>query len=156
MVLPPGVSPRTSSSVCSRKYCSAVKGKERLSWVYTFWLERFEKTSYAFIVFFWFKRVLDWGPEQRESNLTVLSPLIIIILISYITIIKLLIMENHPSRNQKRNSAFIVGKTTCHRKVWSTYQYCESRLDKNLWAELAVLLLNSWETAKNVLELSLN
>ncbi len=26
--------------------------------------------------------------------------------------------------------------------------YCESRLDKNLWAELAVLLLNSWETAK--------
>ncbi len=33
--------------------------------------------------------------------------------------------------------------------------YCESRLDKNLWAELAVLLLNSCETAKNVLELSL-
>jgi hypothetical protein len=37
-------------------------------------------------VFFWFKRVLDQGPEQRESNLTVLCLLIIIILISYIII----------------------------------------------------------------------
>jgi hypothetical protein len=60
----------------------------------------------------WFKRVLDRGPEQRESNLTVLCPLIIIILISYIIIyyiiIKLLIMENHPSRNRKRNSQWVI------------------------------------------------
>ncbi len=58
--------------------------------------------------FFWFNRVLDRGPEQRESKLTVLSPLNIIILISFIIIyyiiIKLLIMENHPSQNWKRNS----------------------------------------------------
>ncbi len=57
--------------------------------------------------FFWFKQVLDRGPEQRESKLTVLCLLIIIILIIkiiiYYIIIKLLIMENHPSRNQKRN-----------------------------------------------------
>ncbi len=56
-------------------------------------------------IFFLFKRVLDQGPEQRESKLTVLFPLIIIILISYIflyyIIIKLLIMENHPSWNRK-------------------------------------------------------
>jgi hypothetical protein len=51
--------------------------------------------------YFWFKRVLDRGPEQRESKLTVLCMLIIIILISYII---LLIMENYPSQNQKRNS----------------------------------------------------
>ncbi len=38
------------------------------------------------ILFFWFKRVPDWGPEQRESNLTVLCLLIIKILISYIII----------------------------------------------------------------------
>ncbi len=54
-------------------------------------------------------RVLDRGTEQRESKLTVLCPLIIIIFISYIItfyiIIKLLIMEeNHPSQNQKWNS----------------------------------------------------
>jgi hypothetical protein len=59
-------------------------------------------------MFFGIKRVLERGPEQRESKLTVLCPLIIIILISYIImyciIIKLLIMENHPSRNGKRNS----------------------------------------------------
>ncbi len=58
--------------------------------------------------FFWFKWVLDRGPEQRESKMTVFCLLIIIILISKITIyyivIKLLIMENHPSRNQKLNS----------------------------------------------------
>ncbi len=53
--------------------------------------------------FFWFKRVLDCGPEQRESKLTVLCLLIIIILISYI-IIELLTMENHPSQNWKQNS----------------------------------------------------
>jgi hypothetical protein len=52
-----------------------------------------------------FKRVLDRGPEQRESKLIVLRQLIIIKLISYI-IIKLLIMANHPSRNRKRNSKF--------------------------------------------------
>ncbi len=62
-------------------------------------------------VFFWFKRVLSRGPEQRESKLTVLCPLIIIILISYIIyyiIIKLLIMENHPSRNWKQNFTWFV------------------------------------------------
>jgi hypothetical protein len=37
-------------------------------------------------VFLWFKPVPDLGPEQRESKLTVLCPLIIIILISYIII----------------------------------------------------------------------
>ncbi len=58
---------------------------------------------------FWFKRVLDWGPEQRESNKTVLYPQIIIILISYI-IIQLLIMENRQSRNWKRNSQWFVYK----------------------------------------------
>jgi hypothetical protein len=64
------------------------------------------------IVFFWFKWVLDKGPEQKESKLTVLCPLIIIILIKYTIIyyiiIRLLIMENHPSRNRKRNSWQIV------------------------------------------------
>jgi hypothetical protein len=58
---------------------------------------------------FVFLRVLDRGPEQRESKLTVLCPLIIIILISYIIIyhiiVKLLIMENHPSLNQTWKSA---------------------------------------------------
>jgi len=60
------------------------------------------------LFFFWFKRVLDRGPEQREPKFTVLCLLIIIILISYIIgyyiVIKLLIMENYPSRNWKRNS----------------------------------------------------
>jgi len=32
--------------------------------------------------------------------------------------------------------------------VLGTDLYCESRLDKNLWAELAVLWFNSWKTAK--------
>jgi hypothetical protein len=57
---------------------------------------------------FSFNRVLGPGSEQRVSKLTVLSPLNIIILISFIIIyyiiIKLLIMENHPSQNWKRNS----------------------------------------------------
>jgi hypothetical protein len=48
------------------------------------------------------------GPKHRESKMTVLCLLIIIILISYIIIyciiIKLLIMENHPSQNRKQNS----------------------------------------------------
>jgi hypothetical protein len=60
-------------------------------------------------LFFWFKRVPDRGPEQRESNLTVFCPLIIKILISYIiiyhVIIKLLIMENHPSPNRNSEKA---------------------------------------------------
>jgi len=59
------------------------------------------KSLFCYFAFFWFKWVLDQGPEQRESNWTVLCLLIIIILISYI-IIKLLnklIMENHPSQN---------------------------------------------------------
>jgi hypothetical protein len=59
-------------------------------------------------MFFWFMQVLDRGTEQRESKLTVLCPLIIIIFISYIIIyyiiIKLLIMENHPGQNRKWNS----------------------------------------------------
>jgi hypothetical protein len=41
------------------------------------------------IFFFWFKRIPESGPEQRESDMTVLCLLIIIILICYI-IIKLL------------------------------------------------------------------
>ncbi len=41
--------------------------------------------------FFWLKQVLDRGPEQRESKLTVLCPLIIIILISYIIIYYIII-----------------------------------------------------------------
>ncbi len=36
--------------------------------------------------FFWFKQIPDQGPEQRESNLIGLCPLIIIILITYIII----------------------------------------------------------------------
>jgi hypothetical protein len=58
---------------------------------------------------FLFKRVPDRGPEQRESNLTVLYQHIIIILIGYI-IIKLLTMENHSSRNRKWNSRPMVVK----------------------------------------------
>ncbi len=50
-------------------------------------------------MFFLVKRVPGRGPEQREPNIAVLCLLIIIILISYI-IIKLLIMENHPSLNR--------------------------------------------------------
>jgi hypothetical protein len=64
------------------------------------------------IVIFLVEQVLGRGPEQRESKETVLCPLVIIILISYIIIyhiiIKLLIMENHPSWNQKWNSVKLV------------------------------------------------
>jgi hypothetical protein len=68
-----------------------------------------------FFVFFWFKWVPDRGPEQRESNLTVLCVMIIIILISciiiyYYQIMKLLIMENHPSWNWKRSSTLLFTK----------------------------------------------
>jgi hypothetical protein len=62
-------------------------------------------------MFFWFKQVLGRGPEQRESKLTVLCPLIIILLIDYIIyyiIIELLIMENPPSRNWKQNFTWFV------------------------------------------------
>jgi hypothetical protein len=48
------------------------------------------------VLFCLVKRVPGRGPEQRESEKTVLYLQIIIILISYI-IIKLLIIENHPS-----------------------------------------------------------
>ncbi len=51
------------------------------------------------------ERVSGWGPEQRESEKTVLYLQIIIILISYI-IINLFINENHPGKNQKWNSKF--------------------------------------------------
>ncbi len=54
-------------------------------------------------MFFLVKRVPGRGPEQRESETTVLYLQIIIISISYI-IIKLLINENHPSQKRKRNS----------------------------------------------------
>jgi hypothetical protein len=75
---------------------------------------------FIFKSFFWLKWDLDQGPEQRESKPTVLCPLIIIILISciiiyYIIIIKSLILENHPSRNRKRNSIYfccrVLGET---------------------------------------------
>ncbi len=49
-------------------------------------------------IFFLFKRVLDQGPEQRESKLTVLFPLIIIILISYIIIYYIIINNWEPSQ----------------------------------------------------------
>ncbi len=69
--------------------------------------KRILSTSNRTACFFWFKWVPDWGPEQRESYLTVLCLHIIIILNCYI-IIKLLIMENHPSQNRKRNSNMFV------------------------------------------------
>jgi hypothetical protein len=69
---------------------------------------KMESLVQCYLTFFWLKLVLDSGPEQRESKMTVLCPLIIIILISliiiYYIIIKLLIMENHPSWNGKWNS----------------------------------------------------
>ncbi len=63
--------------------------------------------------FFWFKRVLDWDPEQRESKMTVLCQLITIIFISYvilyyIIIIILLIMENHPSRKMETKLLWLI------------------------------------------------
>ncbi len=58
---------------------------------------------YIFLV----KRVPGWGPEQRETEKTVLYLQNIIIFISYV-IIKLLIMENHPSWNWKWNCTKIV------------------------------------------------
>ncbi len=72
------------------------------------WLEN--KPGIFWRFFFWFKQLLDWGQEQRESKMTVLCLLITIILISYMIIhyiiIKLLIMDNHPSQNRKWNSSF--------------------------------------------------
>ncbi len=55
------------------------------------------QTQKMIVIFFWFKRVLDRGPELRESKLTVLCPLIIITLISYI-IIYLIINYGEPSQ----------------------------------------------------------
>jgi hypothetical protein len=40
------------------------------------------KFSASQLIFLWLKRVLDQGQEQSESKMTVLSPLIIIILIT--------------------------------------------------------------------------
>ncbi len=51
----------------------------------------------VFLTFCFFKRVLDWGPKQRESKLTVLCLLIIIILISYI-FIYFIIIYGEPSQ----------------------------------------------------------
>ncbi len=56
-------------------------------------LETLKYLQQTMCVLFWLKRVLDRGPEHRESKMTVLCPLIIIILI----------MENHPSQNWKQN-----------------------------------------------------
>ncbi len=50
--------------------------------------------------FFLFKRVLDQGPERRESKLTVLCPLIIIILNSY-TIVYYIINYGEPSQPKR-------------------------------------------------------
>jgi hypothetical protein len=64
--------------------------------------------------------VPGWGPEQRESEKTVLYLQIVIILISYI-IIKLLIIENHPSWNRKQNSIFnccLFFQNLCFRHLW--------------------------------------
>ncbi len=64
------------------------------------------------IYVFWLKRVLDRGPEHWKSKMTLPCLLIIIALISsiiiYYIIIKLLIMENHPRWNWKRNSFIFV------------------------------------------------
>ncbi len=51
----------------------------------------------SWLIFFWFKQVLDQGPEQRESKMTVLCLLIIIILISYI-IVYYIINYGEPSQ----------------------------------------------------------
>ncbi len=89
--------------------------------------------------FFWFKRVLYQGPEQRESKWTVLCLLIIIILISYIIIyyiiIKLLIVENHPSQNWKWNS-----KTLCFVEISMPYL--------NKWYFMAANKYLSWFHSK--------
>ncbi len=75
-----------------------------------------------FNIFFLVKRVPGWGPEQRESEKTVLYPQIIILLISYI-IIKLLINENYASRNRKWNSEFVV---FCS-KLFITVAFCKQQ-----------------------------
>jgi hypothetical protein len=88
--------------------------------------------SFIFLV----KRVPGQGPEQRESEKTVLYPQIIIILISYI-IINLLINKNHQSQNRKRNSSFIC----CLRKVLFAFSELPS-IGSNLnYAKCASLLM---------------
>jgi hypothetical protein len=96
----------------------------RLSW--TCWkIDKYFFLKHSY--FFWVKLVLDRGPEQRESKLTVLCLPIIIILISYIImyyiIIKLSIMENHLSRNWKWNLHTLLyrfhGKLKKTKIVWN-------------------------------------
>ncbi len=83
-----------------------------------------------------FKRVRDQGPDQRESNLTVLCLLIIIILISYI-IIKLLIVENHPSQNWKRNSKVLVDISDLKRNNFDNFIEEEN----DFWLELHLIMV---------------
>jgi hypothetical protein len=64
-------------------------------------------TCYPKCQLFLVKRVPGRGPEQRESEKTVLYQHIIIIFISNI-IIKLLIVGNQPSQNRKQNSNQLV------------------------------------------------
>ncbi len=58
-------------------------------------------------VFFWFKRVLDRAPEQRESKLTVLCPLIFILLISYIIMYYFIINYGEPSKPKPETKLFL-------------------------------------------------
>ncbi len=93
---------------CSHTITVSYKKKNFTSVWYPRYLANLLCYSSGYTCFFiLFKRVLDRGPEQRESKMTVLCPLIIIILIGYIIIyyiiIKLLIIENHKSRNRKQN-----------------------------------------------------
>jgi hypothetical protein len=87
-------------------------------------------------------RVPGQGPEQRESEKTVLYPQIIIILISYI-IIKLLINENHPGRNRKQNSRGWMFKLLSE-KVYSTGP-CESLFKSLLFAKETLFQYQSYK-----------
>ncbi len=113
--------------------------KSRLKlWLKIFYLN-FKKFG-----FFWFKRVLHWGPEQRESKLSVLCLLINLMLISYMIIyyiiIKFLIMENHPHWNRKQNlpnnfalfrfSTGGFGSELWHRWFWQWRRGCGASLKK--------------------------
>ncbi len=73
-------------------------------------------------LFFLVKRVPGWGPEQRESEKTVLYPQVIIILISYI-VIKLLIIENHPSRNWKQNCSSLFSFLDQISDCWTDWDF---------------------------------
>jgi hypothetical protein len=111
--------------------------------------------------FFGFKRVLDRGPEQRASKLTVLCMLIFIILISHIiiyyVIIKLLIMENHPSQNP--NSPFemfwfiCLNIVICKKIIWEYGKYYTDNNDTfkrptTDWSSLIASSLTKCLTAK--------